>query len=65
MKYILILSIPVTKLGVNLKAVEAEEFLLLAPLASRASFMGMWVCITHDPLAQRNLLPGLVFYYPL
>ena len=64
MKYILILSIPVTK-GVNLKEVEAEEFLLLAPLASRASFMGMGVCITHDPLAQRNLLPGLVFYYPL
>lgn len=52
-------------MGVNLKAVEAEEFLLLVSLVSRASFMGMGVCITHDPLAQRNLLPGLALYSPL
>lgn len=50
---------------VNLKAVEAGEILLLASLASRASFMGMGVCITHDPLAQRNPVPGLVLYCPL
>lgn len=45
---------------VDLKAVEAGEILLLASLASRASFMGMGVGITHDPLAQRNPVPGLV-----
>ena len=50
---------------VNLKAVEADGILLLASLASRASFMGIGVCVTHDPLAHRNPVPGLVLYCPL